>query len=336
MTEEYSRLSVYFGERSRSGGGTSAEALLARLEDRGVRYAVVLRAGEGFGPRHGLQTSTQLSLSEDLPLVLIAVGESGSIASSAVETRDLLDEGLVTVEEVLKWEGEGGAAASGGARYGQITVWLSRGVRIGRRPAWEQLALSFREGGADAGIALLGIDGLVAGRRRRASFFSANREVPLLFSAVGPGYALWQAWHDVSRFVPGAFAEVSEAEALGGASPVATGHPLQPAMRRVAVYGGGLPPGGGVDRQQSLVRLLRRAGAPGATAFQGVYGFAGDQRPHGESFRTLRRRIPVLTEAVDTSEGCDRWLARVEASQGPGQVVVAQRVDRVSRPGGRA
>ena len=336
MTETFSRLSVRFGERSRSGGGPSARTLLARLADRGVEGAVLLRAGEGFGSRHGLQTSSQLSLSEDLPLVLIAVGDTGSIASSAVEARELLDEGLVTVEDVLRWEDEEGAIASDEVRYGQITVWLRRGARIGDRPAYEQLAISFRESGADAGIALLGVDGLVTGRRRRASFFSANREVPLLFSAVGPGYALQRAWHDVSRLVPGAFAEISEAEVRAGASPGTAGATLQTSMRRVAVYGGGLPPGGGVDRQQLLVRLLRRSGARGATAFQGIYGFAGEQPPHGESFRTLRRRIPVLTEAVDTPEGCAGWLAQVEASEGPGRVVVTQRVDEVSRPGGRA
>jgi PII-like signaling protein len=334
VTGSRSRLTVYFGERGRAGDAPAADGVMDRLAAHGVTHAVLLRAGEGFGPRHGLQTSSQLSLSEDLPLVVVAVGDDGRILDAGSEVRDLLDEGLTTVEPVAQFERETATIAAGRSPSGRITVWLRRGSRLDGRPAHEASVRLFREAGADAAIALLGIDGLSSGRRRRAGFFSANRDVPMLVSAVGSWPALGRAWAEISRLVPEAFAEASHAGAAFGDGPA--GEPGSDRDVRVAVYGGGLPPGGGVGQQQLLVRRLRRAGAAGATAFQGIFGFAGEQAPHAESFLTLRRRIPVLTEFVDSEQRCAELMGQVRASAGTDAIVVAQPVDIVSRPAGRA
>ncbi|KAA0271820.1 MAG: hypothetical protein EDQ89_09555, partial [Acidobacteria bacterium] len=56
------------------------------------------------------------------------------------------------------------------------------------------------------------------------------------------------------------------------------------------------------------VHRLRRENARGATAIRGIWGYHGDHAPHGDTIRSLRRRVPTLTVAVDTPEASARWL----------------------------
>lgn len=336
MSRTACRLSIYFGERSRSAGAPLAEALFSSLAEHGVGHAVLLRTEEGFGPRHGLQSSDRLSLSEDLPLVLVAMGDADGANEVAVEARGLLDEGLVTVERTRVCGDARPSASSGPSGHGRITVWTDRGSRVDGSPGYEVLTESLRENGADAAVALLGIDGLAFARRRRAGFFSANRRVPMIVTAVGESRALERGWSQVAGRLPGALAEICPVEVLP-----ADGHsgwtdgPDPVGMRRLSIYGSGLADGA-ENHRQGLVRRLRRAGAPGATAFHAVFGFAGKDRPHGESLRTLRRRVPVVTEVVHTGGGHGLWLSEVEAVRGPSCVVVAQQIEKVSRADDRA
>ncbi len=66
------KLSFYFGEHDRHDGRFLADAMLDLFERRGCD-GVLLRGAEGFGAGQRLQTDRLLSLSEDLPLVAIAV-----------------------------------------------------------------------------------------------------------------------------------------------------------------------------------------------------------------------------------------------------------------------
>jgi hypothetical protein len=45
---------------------------------------------------------------------------------------------------------------------------------------------------------------------------------------------------------------------------------------------------------------------------RGIWGYHGDHAPHGDSFRQLRRRVPVLTVIVDTPDRSRRWLSIVD------------------------
>ena len=57
---------------------------------------------------------------------------------------------------------------------------------------------------------------------------------------------------------------------------------------------------------------LRRAGAAGATCLRGTWGYHGDHEPHGDRLLQLRRRVPVVTVAVDTPASVARWAPIVE------------------------
>jgi PII-like signaling protein len=61
-----------------------------------------------------------------------------------------------------------------------------------------------------------------------------------------------------------------------------------------------------------LARRLLQAGAAGATALRGVWGYHGDHAPHGDRLLALRRRVPVLTVVVDTPARIRRWFGIVD------------------------
>jgi PII-like signaling protein len=77
------------------------------------------------------------------------------------------------------------------------------------------------------------------------------------------------------------------------------------------------------------VHALRRAGAPGATALRGVWGFRGEVEPHGDRVLALRRDVPVIVETVDTAERASGWLELAEGLAGAAEVVYSQRALRI-------
>ena len=66
-------LRIHVGEADRWHGRPLHEAILARLLERGMAGATVLRGIEGFGHNAHLHTSKLLRLSEDLPIVIVVI-----------------------------------------------------------------------------------------------------------------------------------------------------------------------------------------------------------------------------------------------------------------------
>ena len=69
---------------------------------------------------------------------------------------------------------------------------------------------------------------------------------------------------------------------------------------------------GGHPLYVQLARRLLQAGAAGATALRGVWGYHGDHQPHGDRLLSLRRKVPVLTVVVDTPARIRRWFGIVD------------------------
>jgi PII-like signaling protein len=83
-----------------------------------------------------------------------------------------------------------------------------------------------------------------------------------------------------------------------------------------------------------LVHALREAGAAGATALRGIWGYHGDHEPHGDAFLQLRRRVPVVTVIVDTPERVRRWFAIVDALTDETGLVTSELVPAMRATGG--
>lgn len=342
MSEAGLRLTTYFGERDRAGGRLLADALMDLYGRHALRASALFRGIEGFGLRHGLQTERLLTLSEDLPMVAVAVDEEQSIRALTGEVREINRSGLTTLESVqLLSQSDGTVQLPPGARSIKLTIFLGRQQRIDGRAAHVAVVdLLHRRGVAGASV-LLGVDGTAHGVRRRGRFFASNARVPLMVvSVVDRG--------QIADVLPEILASVEE--------PVLA---LEPALilkrdgvrlaslsewqaadvavaceaHRLSVYTGEQARHEGQLLYSALIRRLRREGASGAVVLRGLWGYHGRHRPHGERFWSVRRHVPVVTMLIDTPANTRRWLAVVDEMTRESGLVTSESVGQLRQPG---
>lgn len=101
------RLSVYIGEGDRHGHTPLHAEIVQRARAAGMAGATVLRGVEGFGASSVIHTSRLLTMSEDLPMVVVIVDTPERVDRFLPELDDLISEGLVVREtvDVIKYEG---------------------------------------------------------------------------------------------------------------------------------------------------------------------------------------------------------------------------------------
>lgn len=115
MTTTASRLTVYLGESDRSHGRARSSEIVRRARAAGLAGATVLRGLEGFGGSQVLHTTRLLSLSDDLPVLVVLVDVPDRIDAFLPVLDELVDGGLVVREEVevIKYAGNSGSPAGG-------------------------------------------------------------------------------------------------------------------------------------------------------------------------------------------------------------------------------
>jgi PII-like signaling protein len=314
------KLTAHFGERDRVGRELLADALLADFARHGIHTSALLRGVEGFGLRHHRRTDRLLTLSEDLPAVAVAVDAPERIRAALAELPGPRGTGLVTLEE-LRPDGDGGDL--------QLTVYLRRRQRLGGVPAYVGVCELLRRHGVGGATALLGVDGTVAGARRRARFLSANADVPTLVVAVGAAGPVRAALAELRQAL-GEVAATLEAVRVCKRDGKLLGRPDSAGWQRLTVFTSESATTDGRAIHGELVRRLRAAGARGATSIRGIWGFHGDHAPHGDRLLQLRRRAPILTSAVDEAERLAAWFEIADALTAEQGLVTSQSVEAVA------
>ena len=101
------RLTIFIGESDSYDHHSLATEIVQRAHGTGLAGATVLRGIEGFGASNHVHTTRILSLSNDLPLVVVIVDAREAIDAFLPELDALITEGLVVVEdvEVIKYVG---------------------------------------------------------------------------------------------------------------------------------------------------------------------------------------------------------------------------------------
>ena len=94
------RVVIYIGESDRFHGKSLYRALLELLRREGASGATVTRGLAGFGARSRIHTATILTLSEDLPIRLEWVDQPETVERLLPQVRQMVDDGLITVEEI--------------------------------------------------------------------------------------------------------------------------------------------------------------------------------------------------------------------------------------------
>jgi PII-like signaling protein len=334
------KLTTYFGERDRVGDRFLADALADLYARHELRTSLVLRGVAGFGVKHHLHTDRLLTLSEDLPMVSVAVDARPRIEGLLDEVVAVSGDGLITVERARMADA---AIVATAGEEAKLTVHLGRGERARGQPAHIAVVDALRRHGVAGATVLLGVDGTTRGERRRARFFAANTGVPLMVIAVGAGERIAAALPELRTLLTDPLMTLERVRVCKrdggrlGAPEAVAGTDLSglAVWQKLMVYCGEQSRHAQRPLYTELVRALRSAGAAGATALRGIWGYHGDHAPHGDSFRQLRRRVPVVTVIVDTPERIGRWFAIVDALTDETGLVTSEQVPglRAAGPG---
>jgi PII-like signaling protein len=322
VNDDCLKLTTYFGERDRANGVFLADALAETYARHELQTSLVMRGVEGFGAKHHLHTDRLLTLSEDLPLVSVAVDSRARIEAALADVSRLRFDGLVTLERARLLTGriEPVTLPAELHEATKLTVYVGRQERAAGRPAHEAVVDLLHQRGVAGATVLLGVDGTAHGVRRRAAFLGRNAHVPLMVIAVGDGERIRDALPDLGAMLarPVMTLErlrvckrdgqrLAEPRDLPAADPAGLG-----IWQKLMVYAGEQARHDGHPLHHRLMRALRAAGAAGATSLRGIWGYHGDHAPHGDSFWQLRRRVPVVTVIVDTPERIREWFAIVD------------------------
>jgi PII-like signaling protein len=317
-----------------------------------IRSSILLRGAQGFGAKHRLRSDRLLTISEDLPLVCVAVDRREQIERLLADVGSISHEGLMTLERAQLFESPlvfeeqlGNEPPSSHADYGgpgepltvatdadsqhdledssgaaKLTVYLGRHERVGGLPAFASVCQTLYDNGIAGATVLLGVDGTRYGSRERARFFARNQGVPLMVVSVGD-----------QRRISAAIAPLAQMLA----EPLFTLENVRVCKRDgvllEAPHDGYSMTEYGMNVRQKLtivlseaalhgrrsiytelVRRLRAADAAGATSLRGIWGFHGDHAPHGDRLLSIRRHVPVVTEVIDTPERIASLFAIVD------------------------
>jgi PII-like signaling protein len=312
VNEDCLTLTTYFGERDRTPEGLLADELLALYGEHRVAASVLLRGAEGFGRLHHMRTDRLLSLSEDLPVVSIAVDRRERIEALLEPLLQIERRGLVTLERTRLLTGEIGEVQLPEElqEATRLTVYVGRRERIEGRPAFAAICELLHQRGIAGASVLLGVDGTRSGRRLRAGFFSRNAEVPTAIVAVGSGERIAEALPELGGLLSEPLLTLERVRVCKrDGQLLATPHEL-PARderglelwQKLTVYSSQSATHGGRPLHLQLIRRLRESDAAGATTLRGIWGFHGEHPPHGDRLLQIRRRVPVVTIAIDTPE----------------------------------
>lgn len=342
------KLVFYFGEHDRHRGRLLSDAAFDLFERAGLAASVLLRGAEGFGPRQLLRTDRLLSLSEDLPLVAVAVDRPERIEAVAAELAGIATGGLLTVERA-RFVGSERRPEDEPHDEVKLTVYGGRHARRNGRPAHVEVVAALHRHGVAGATALLGVDGTAAGRRLRARFLGANRWVPAIVVAVGERERAAVALADLAAEGEPPLATLERVEVLrrDGAdlrgedrcdlsppegqkvTPLLADVPGEGPWSKLSLYCSERSEHAGQPLYLELIRRLRAEGAAGATALRGVWGYHGDHAPHGDRLLALRRHVPIVVNFLDAPERAERWLEIAAELTAEAGLVTAETVPRV-------
>jgi PII-like signaling protein len=136
VIEDCLKLTTYFGERHRTGRAFLADVQLDLFGRREIATSILLRGAEGFGLKHHLRTDRLLTLSEDLPVVSVAVDTRPSIEAILEDLQAIEHRGLTTLERACMLRGDIGPLRLPDELHEavKLTVYVGRQERVYRVP----------------------------------------------------------------------------------------------------------------------------------------------------------------------------------------------------------
>jgi len=316
------KLTTYFGERDRTDHAFVADAILDVYGRRRVETSTLLRGAAGFGVKHHLRTDRLLTLSEDLPLVSIAVDRRERIEAVLEEVKAIRRRGLITLERARMLSGALRPAdlAAEPSLPAKLTIYVGRQQKVYGMPAHLAVCDLLHRRGIAGATVLLGVDGTARGERKRARFFGRNADVPMMIVAVGDGPRIARVLPELGGLLRHPLLSLERVTVCKRDGELLARPPSLPGpdaeglrqWQKLMVFGSEGTVVDGAAQHLTLIRRLRESGARGATVLRGIWGFHGDHPPHGDRLLQLRRHVPVVTIVIDRPEAIDESFAIID------------------------
>lgn len=217
---EATKLTVYCGRAERSGRRPAYKAVIELLHDRGVAGATAFLGLDGM--RHGVRERARFfSRNEDVPLMIVSVGDGATIAAVLPEVAALLPRPLSTFERVRVCKRDGIVLAephalpeaddAGLAIWQKLMVYAGERARHERHSLYIALIRRLREEGAAGATALRGIWGYSGDHRPHGeTLLSLGRTVPVVTVLVDRPERMQRWWRIVDELTDEAGLVTSE------------------------------------------------------------------------------------------------------------------------------
>ncbi|MGD9618516.1 MAG: DUF190 domain-containing protein [Mycolicibacterium sp.] len=300
MSNQTLTLTAYFAEQERADGKFLADAMLQLFHEREIAVSVLLRGIAGFGVSNVVLSDRSLTMAENAPVTVYAIDRPEQILALTDPVAALTSRGVITLRR-----DHGLPTTPEQAGDVRLSVFLGRKHRIAGGPGYMAVCDILHRHGFAAAEVFLGVDGTVAGRRRRAHFFGSNSEVPLLIAGVGTLAQTADAVEELRGILPDLLFTVdrilvckNRGRQLADPRDLADASPFQKLTVRTSedTRIGSQP-----IHRALIQRLKDSEHTSGATVLRGMWGYLGASRPHGDRFLQLARHVPVSTVIVDTA-----------------------------------
>jgi hypothetical protein len=110
------RLTIFIGDSDQHHHRPLYTEIVHRAHELGLAGASVFHGIEGYGASSHIHTTRILSLSDDLPVVIVIVDAEERIEAFLPELDGLIDEGLVIIDDVEVYRYAGRAKDTGRRR----------------------------------------------------------------------------------------------------------------------------------------------------------------------------------------------------------------------------
>lgn len=206
---EASKLTIYCGRQERIGKRPTYQAAIDTLRSHGVAGATAFLGVDGL--RHGVRHRAKFfSRNEDVPLMIISVGEGRKIASALPDIGAMLQRPLMTLERIRLCKRDGLALAepqplpeeddSGLAIWQKLMIYASEQARHEHHPLYVSLIHRLREEGAAGATALRGIWGYSGEHTPHGeTLLSLRRTVPVVTVVVDRPERMRRWWEIVDE-----------------------------------------------------------------------------------------------------------------------------------------